>query len=156
MTNLIWISILVDECNRQFGYESPKVIIEVISKKHYVVMCDNVHDSHGWLWRKWPEKENSTRDLEHGEKEEGMGTMSPTNTGLSMSNSFSSSSKVSFILHNIVNKFWLDSLRFASSWEACHEEERRSEEKFIFIWLETEASSEEGAEDSGFRGIKLK
>ena len=119
-------------------------------------MCDNVHASHGWLWQKSPRKENSTRDLGHGEREEGTGTMSPTNTGLSMSNSFSSSSKVSFILHNIVHKFWLDSLRFASSWEACHEAERRSEEKFIFIWLEAEASSEEGAEDSGFRGIKLK
>ena len=120
-------------------------------------MCDNVHASHGWLWQKSPRKENSTRDLGHGEREEGTGTMSPTNTGLSMSNSFSSSSKVSFILHNIVHRFWLDSLRLASSWEACHEAERGSEENFLlFSRLEGEASSEEGEEHSGFRGIESK
>ena len=120
-------------------------------------MCDIVHGSHGWLWLKSPRKGNSTRELGLGEREEGMDIMSQTNTGHSMSNNFSSFLKVSFILHNIVHRFWLDSLRLASSCEACHEAERGSEENFLlFSWLEGEASSEEGEERSGFRGMESK
>ena len=88
----IWISILVDACNRKLGYESPKVIIEVTIEKliHYAV----IFYSHGWPWPRSLQMENCTRTLGLGEKEEGMDTMSQTNTGLCMRDSFSSSSKV--------------------------------------------------------------
>ena len=88
---------------------------------------------------------------------EGMGTMSQMNTGLYMSNSFSFSLKVSFILHNISHKFWLDSSRYAGGWEVCHEAETQNEKNILlFIWLEAEDSSKEGEENKGFRGINPK
>ena len=89
--------------------------------------------------------------------------MSPTTTGRSTRNSFSSSSKVCIVLHNF-RPFWLDSLRFACGWKAQAEAEGQriwfeaenwSEEEVV-IWLEEEDWSEEEGEFSGFRGNKSK
>ena len=94
---------LVDKCNRKFGYESPKVIIKVISWKHisYAVKCDYVIFSHGWPFRRSPRREDCTRKLELGERRERTGIMSLTCIGRCMRDSFSSFLKVT--LHNCIH-----------------------------------------------------
>ena len=49
-------------------------------------------------------------------------------------------------------RFWLDLLRFACGWEACHQEGQRKENFHHVIRLEKEDSSEE--EEGGWSGFR--
>ena len=126
-------------------YDHKKLLLTIIMKKIVVLY----YFSPGRLLPRSPQMENSIRELELGEREEEMATMSQRNTALCMSKSFSSFLKVSFTLHNIIQQFLLNSLRFACGWEVCWKSEKNSKENFYHvIWLEAEDVSEEG-EDFG-------
>ena len=90
-------------------YDHKKLLLTIIMKKIVILY----YFSPGRLLPRSPQMENSIRELELGEREEEMATMSQRNTALCMSKSFSSFLKVSFTLHNIIQQFLLNLLRFA-------------------------------------------
>ena len=132
-------------------YDHKKLLLTIIMKKIVILY----YFSPGRLLPRSPQMENSIRELELGEREEEMATMSQRNTALCMSKSFSSFLKVSFTLHNIIQQFLLNLSRFACGWEACHQEGQNNK-NILLRWLEKEDSTEEGEEWTEFKGIKSK
>ena len=121
-------------------------------------LFDNDNFSRGWPWLRSARTGDCTRGLEPGGREGDRATMSQNSTSLSMSNNFSSSSKVSLILHIFYALVLTDLLRFACCQnlfcqEAC--QQGKGLER-VHSAEEDSAACQEGEEHSGFRGNEWK